>query len=167
MAIKRFSGTTTNYPDDSGTSAPDNGPNKERDTEYQTADINQIEAQYGRDAESNKDDKFDTGALLPKDLTVKLVRSESANWETFLSVLYSIMLTLFGLFLGSWISSSKNNIQFSSLESVATFSFGLLSIGLIVVWIVLKVKQQKHGIKVPYDLLNTLSEDQTQAEQKH
>ena len=162
MAIKRYSGTTTNYSDNSGTSVPDNELSKGIVKEHQTADIDQIEAQYNRDAESNKDDKFDTGALLPKDLTVKLVRSESANWETFLSVLYSITLTLFGLFLGCWISSNNNCVKFSNLESVAMIVFGVLSIGLIVVWAFLKVKQQRHGIKVPYDLLNTLSEDQAE-----
>jgi hypothetical protein len=162
MAIKRHSKTTTNLSDKTGTSVPDYGINEGLTEENQTADIYQVEAQYNRDAESNNNDRFDTGALLPKDLTVRLVRSESANWETFLSVLYSITLTLFGLFLGSWLSSSAASVKFTSLESVATIAFGFLSLALIIVWIILKVKQQRHGIKVPYNLLNTLTEDKAE-----
>lgn len=159
MAIKRFSETTNNYSEHSGTSLPDNAPSEGKIKEHQTADRNQIEAQYEQDAESNKDDKLDTGALIPKDMTVKLVRAESANWETFLSLLYSITLTLFGLYLGSWISTTNSSSSFSSLEIVAIFAFGGLSLALIIIWVVLKVRQQRQGVKIPYDMLNSLSDD--------
>lgn len=162
MAIKRSVKTTNNLVDDGGTSAPLELASRDQITISQTADIKQVQTQYQQDAESNKEDHFDTGALLPRDMTVKLVRAESANWETFLSCFYSITLTLFGLFLGSWVSSRSTNSNFSGLERIATIAFGVISILLIIVWITLKVRQQKHGIKIPYETLNSLTKKQTE-----
>ena len=159
MAIPRTFGTSDTPTEETATHAPSVAPHSTAKNDYQTADVDQIQRQYQSDAESKKEDRIDTGALLPKDMTVKLVRAESANWETFLQVLYSITLTLFGLFLGSWVSASSKNIKFTSLEVVATLSFGVLSSGLIIVWIILKVKQAIQGIKIPYDVINRFGEE--------
>jgi hypothetical protein len=99
----------------------------------------------------------DTGALIPKDMTVRLVRADSANWETFLSCLYSMLLTVFGLFLGAWVSDSQSTTpKFTLLEKIATVSFGLIALVLIAAWIFLKVRQHRRGIKIPYELLQRL-----------
>lgn len=162
MAIRRHSETTNNSSDQVGTHASSSASAVDRSQEYQTADIKQVQRQYQDDAESKIEDKIDTGALLPKDMTVKLVRAETANLEIFLQSLYSFMLTLFGLFLGSWMSRANNSITFTNLESVATISFGVLSLCLIVAWICLKVKQSNQGIKIPYEILNQLSNEKAE-----
>lgn len=164
MAIPRTYGTSDTSTEETATHAPSGAPLLTVKNDYQTADVSQIQRQYQSDAESKKDDRIATGALLPKDMTVKLVRSDSANWETFLQVLYSIALTLFGLFLGSWISASSKNISFTSLEVVATLSFFLFSVGLIIAWIILKVKHAKQGIKIPYDVINRFGEDDAESD---
>lgn len=161
MAIRRARETTSNTSDKAGTHAPSSALANDYSDEHQTGDIKQIQNQYRSDAESKKDDTIDTGALLPKDMTVKLVRAENSNWETFLQCLYSTTLTLFGLFLGSWLSSDESSSEFTSLEITATISFGALSFVLIIIWIILKLKQAKRSIKVPYEMLNQLSEEDT------
>ena len=105
MAIKRYPDATNEEIDKGGTSVPSGLANRDQAGLSQTADIDQIQSQYQGDAESNKAEHFDVGALLPRDMTVKLVRAESANWETFLLCFYSLTLTLFGIFFGSRISS--------------------------------------------------------------
>lgn len=162
MPIPRTFGTSDTSTEESSTQAPSGAPLSTAKYDYQTADVDQIQRQYQSDAESKKEDRIDTGALLPKDMTVKLVRAEAANWETFLQVLYSTTLTLFGLFLGSWVSASSKNITFTSLEVVATLSFGVLSFCLIIVWIILKVKQAKQGVKIPYDVINRFGEEEAE-----
>lgn len=159
MAIPRYSDTTSTSTEEISTHSPISPSMSGADKDYQTSDPTQIQRQYQSEAESKKEDKIDTGALLPKDMTVKLVRAESANWETFLQVLYSITLTLFGLFLGSWVSASGSNLKFTSLEVVATLAFGIISAGLIIVWAIFKVRQSRQGIKIPYDILSRFGED--------
>jgi hypothetical protein len=158
MAIPRYSGTSNSTTEETPTHSPSSSQLSGVHQDFQTADMNQIQRQYQFDAESKKEDRIDTGALLPKDMTVKLVRAESANWETFIQVLYSITLTLFGLFLGSWVSAANTNVSFTSLEVVSTFSFGIISLVLIVVWSILKIMQSRQGIKIPYDILNKFND---------
>jgi hypothetical protein len=158
MAIRRNSGTSSNPAEQASTHAPSSAIGQDYSKEYQTGDEQQIQKQYQVEAESKKEDKIDTGALLPKDMTVKLVRAEAANWETFLQCLYSITLTLFGLFLGSWVSGT-NSTNFSNLEITATISFGIISSSLIAVWVILKIKQSKQGIKIPSEILNQLTKE--------
>lgn len=162
MAIPRYSGTSNTPTEETQTHSPSSPQSSNAPHDYQTSDVNQIQQQYQSEAESKKDDRIDTGALLPKDMTVKLVRAESANWETFLQVLYSITLTLFGLFLGSWVSASNINVSFTSLEVVATLSFGVLSVGLIVVWALLKIKQFRQGVIIPYEILNRFGDERAE-----
>ena len=101
---------------------------------------------------------FDTGAFLPKDMTVRLVRADAAGWEVFISLLYSIALMVFSLFLGSWVTTAQSpSGKFSALEKTSCISFGLLAVVLGGALIVLKKRQSKNSIKVPVDLLKTLS----------
>lgn len=162
MAIRRSEGISNSSVEEAATHAPSSAVAQDYDLGHRTGDVRQIQREYRNDAQSKKGEQIDTGALLPRDMTVKLVRAESANWETFLQLLYSITLTLFGLFLGSWVSSTNSNVSFTSLEVVATLSFGVLSLGLIGIWIALKIRQSKQGIKVPYDILNQFSGDDTE-----
>ncbi len=129
---------------------------------HETSDFKQIERQYGSDAESGLGG-VSTGAQIPQDMTVKLVRAEAANWETFLSVLYSITLTFFGLFLGAWVTSSSAGKNWTSLEVVATVAFGLISSGLVITWVVIKIRQQRHGAVLPYDVLNKYQKTEQEA----
>jgi len=93
-------------------------------------------------------------------MTVKLVRVDSSNWEIFLSSLYSMTLTLFGIFLGSWITDfQQGSNNFSILEKTATLFFLFLSIFLIILWVVIKIKQRKGGVKISQDILNTFGEE--------
>lgn len=160
MAIKRNLGTTNQLNID-GTSIPDS--DFCRETTAQTGDIYKINEEYKKDAQTPKDSGvFNTGALIPNDMTVKLVRADSANWETFVSVLYSVTLTLFGLFLGAWVTSpntGKANTDFSSLEVTATLAFGGLSFVLILIWGYLKIKQQKEGVVISTEMLRNLIRD--------
>lgn len=162
MAIRRSEGISNSSAEETATHAPSSALAQDYDQRHRTGDVRQIQSEYRNDAQSKRGDRIDTGALLPRDMTVKLVRAESANWETFLQCMYSITLTLFGLFLGSWVSSSSSSISFTSLEVVATLSFGFLSLALIVIWVVIKIRQSKQGIKVPYDMLSQFSENDTE-----
>lgn len=157
MAIRRSADTTNDSSEIAATHAPESAIPNEYSKKHETADINQIQKEYTTDAISRSGGGIDTGALIPRDMTVKLVRAEVANWETFLQCLYSITLTLFGLFLGAMISTPKNVNQISNLEITATVSFGVISFCLICVWIYLKVQQSNKGIKVPYEMLSQFS----------
>lgn len=162
MAISRGNDTQSGDLLRNETLIPDDTGARDTSKSYETSDFRQIERQYGSDAESGQGG-FSTGAQIPRDMTVKLVRAEAATWETFLSVLYSITLTLFGLFLGAWVTSSSAGKNWTSLEVVATISFGLLSAGLIIAWVVIKIRQQRHGVVVPYDVLNTYQKTEQEA----
>lgn len=95
-----------------------------------------------------------TGAVLPEDMRIKLIRADSSSFDTILTVFFSITLTLFGTFLGIWITDS---VKTSSSEKVATVAFGGLSLALIIWWIVIKVTQMKKGVTVPISVLNSIS----------
>jgi hypothetical protein len=154
MAILRSADTTNDSNEIVATHAPESAIPNQYSKRHQTADINQIQKEYTTDAISLSVARIDTGALIPRDMTVKLVRAEVANWETFLQCVYSITLTLFGLFLGALISTPDDGNQMSNLEITATISFGVISFCLICLWIYLKVQQSNQGIKVPYEMLN-------------
>jgi hypothetical protein len=159
MAILRHPTTSNTSPDARSTRAATSERDESISDNFGTSDITQVEREYKDEAESRGGGRIDTGALLPKDLTVRLARVESANAETFIQVLYSITLTLFGLFLGSWVSASDKHLSFTSLEVVATVAFGALSLGLIVVWAVLKIRQAKKGVRIPYGVLARFGEE--------
>jgi len=132
---------------------------KEDHRDLRTSDSYEVTQNYNADSESTSGN-VDTGAFIPKDMTVKLVRADSSNWEIFLSSLYSLTLTLFGIFLGVWISDTQQGGNgFSILEKIATLSFLFISILLIIVWIIIKVKQKKRGVKIPQEILNTFREN--------
>ncbi|MEY2482200.1 MAG: hypothetical protein QOK24_728 [Verrucomicrobiota bacterium] len=97
---------------------------------------------------------FETGALIPKDMTVRLVRADAAAWEIFLSLLYTFVLTAFGIFLGAWITDSHQSCpSFSMLEKAATVILGIVAAILGIAWLVLKVRQNQKTLKIPLSLL--------------
>ena len=157
MAINRDTETQSGDLLRNETLIPEESAARDTSKAHETSDFRQIEKQYNKDAEAGRGG-FSTGALIPRDMTVKLVRAETANWETFLSIMFSITLTLFGLFLGAWVASASASKSWTSLEIVATISFGVLSAGLIIVWAVVKVRQQRQGVVVPYEVLSTYQE---------
>ena len=122
--------------------------------ESKTSDSFQVSQVYSSDSESIKG-KISTGTVLPSDMTVKLVRADSANWEIFITSLNSLTLTFFGIFLGVWISdANQSSHNFTFLEKIATIFFLLISVLLIVVWIIIKIKQSNSGVKIPQDFLS-------------
>lgn len=141
------------------TSSPlDNERIVDNSYEDRTKDSFQINQQYQLDSETTKG-KISTGAVIPSDMTVKLIRADSANWEIFITAFMNLMLTLFGIFLGAWISDSNNpNPKFSFLEKLSTLFFLLFSLILIIIWIVIKVKQSKKGVRIPHEFLNNFEE---------
>ncbi len=91
------------------TSSPlDNEKSTESFQESKTSDSYDVTQNYNSDSESTSG-KVDTGAFIPRDMTVKLVRADSSNWEIFLSSFYSLTLTLFGIFLGVLISVTNGS----------------------------------------------------------
>lgn len=91
----------------------------------------------------------------------ELVGTDAADsfWETFLSIFYSFSLTLFGLFLGAWISTRNNEaLSFSNLEATATIAFACISAVLIAIWAVIKFRQHKNAIRVPSEYLARFNE---------
>lgn len=162
MAISRSIYASSDDTLPSGTGIPSDHVNgsKVSQRSIETSDIRDVGRQYQDEAESKGNERVSTGTMLPKDLTVKLVRADTANWETFLSLLYSIMMTLFGVFLGSYLSNSDNpNSKFSTLEFTATISFGVLSLILIGVWVVIKVFQQRGSVRVSHSEFETIKDE--------
>jgi len=101
------------------------------------------------------------GAVLPEDMTVKLVRAESADAEIFLSVLYTFVVGLFGIFLGGWIADSQQTQPVMAVwTKVACVMFGLISLVLVAAWFYIKIKQRRKTVKIPYQLLSNYEERQ-------
>lgn len=155
MAFKRVN-IENSYSETGQTSSPLDIEKSAADfQESKTSDSFKVTHNYDSGSQSTSG-HVDTGAFIPKDMTVKLVRADSSNWEIFLSSLYAITLTLFGIFLGVWISDvQQGSNSFSILEKIATLFFLGISIILIIVWIIIKVKQKKGGVKIPQNLLDT------------
>jgi len=137
------------------TSAPQDDNTKDGSKEFTTLDAEQIHSQYENDARSGPTDTFKTGAMIPSDMSVRLVRAESANWETFLSLMYSLCLTMAGIFAGSWASTK----DFSTLEKFATIGFFSIAGILILVWVRVKVRLQKGGVNIPMNALQTFKDE--------
>ncbi|MDN5292259.1 MAG: hypothetical protein PWQ06_2498 [Anaerophaga sp.] len=158
MAIKRFVDASNDESFVGGTQTPQQ-TNHQTLSSFKsgTGDERDVQSLYQQEAESETSDKIDIGTMLPKDLTIKLVRADTANWETFLSCLYSISLTLFGLFLGVIISRAGTQSKTSLLEIIATAFLGIFSFILIGVWVGIKIRCQKGGVRIPHDVLKTFT----------
>jgi hypothetical protein len=94
-----------------------------------------------------------TGAVLPTDMRIKLVRSDNSAFETSLTILFSITLTLFGVFLSPWITSPT---QMVLIAKIGTLGFGGLSVLLIIAWAIIKINNAKRGVTVPINLFGSL-----------
>lgn len=99
---------------------------------------------------------FQKGYILPKDVRVRFVRAESACLDTILSLLYSSLFTVFGVFLGINLTKGKNSTW---VEISATAIFATFSIIIIVWWGVNKWKQYGNSISVPPSILENISEE--------
>lgn len=159
MAIKREQIINNDSEINKSTVTPSSVAKDVRSTKDQTFDSIGVLEDYKDGPESSRD-AINTGAMIPKDMTVRLVRADSANWEIFISLLYSLSLTFFGVFLGSWISDSAKEVpSFTNLEMISTIFLGLLSLILISVWGWLKYQQQKNCILIPHETLNMYKEE--------
>lgn len=90
-----------------------------------------------------------SGFILPCDIRVRLVRAESSGLDTILSLLYTSMFTVFGVFLG--IVTEKQ--QATSPEIAATWVFGIFSVILLLWWVLTKIRQYEKGISLPSSIL--------------
>ena len=128
------------------------------DNVSKTSDFNDIQRNYKDQTGSSDNEGIDTGTYFPQDMSVKLMRAENATLETFLSVLQSITLALFCLFL---TTSLSNNSCFtpsmSSMIIIATICLGISFLAFLFWWIYLKIQQHKHSVKVPNDYYKTLT----------
>lgn len=149
MAIRRNSNPNSGIPEPQITAIPSSQSKVE--PREQTSDNEQIQAQYKDDAQSNSGNVINTGAMMPKDMTVRLVRAEVSNLETLLQILYSITSALFFLFLGASINSTQT-APMSELERLSTFSFGAITAILLISLVVLRLKQTSNAIHVPHDV---------------
>lgn len=156
MAIKRDK-IENSFIERGQTGSPlDNEKNTSELVESRTSDSFQIAENYISDSKTSKGQVF-TGAVIPKDMTVKLVRADSANWEILLSSLYSLTLTFFGILLGAWLTDTEKNTQtFSLLEKVCTIFLLFISVVLIVIWVIIKIKQSRKGVIVSEEELRRL-----------
>jgi hypothetical protein len=99
---------------------------------------------------------FQKGYILPKDVRVRFVRAESACLDTILSLLYSSLFTVFGVFLGINLTKGKNS---TPVEISATVIFGVFSIIILIWWGINKWRQYSNSISVPPSILENISEE--------
>jgi len=156
MAIQRFIDASTANASTGGTAVPPpsstGAPLESLSSE--TADIGSIESGYKRDAETPTNG-MDVGVRLPKDMTVKLVRADSAGMEIFLSILYSLALMVFGVFWGALIDRPAG--QRTTLEISAVLIFGVLAGILLSALGVIKRNQRRSSVVIPTSALETFS----------
>ncbi|MDD5261948.1 MAG: hypothetical protein PHD76_08895 [Methylacidiphilales bacterium] len=91
------------------------------------------------------------GAILPSDMRVRLVRSDSAHLDTILSLFYSTSFSIFGVFLGAILSKTGGP---STIELWATVFLGIISVALLALWGFIKYRQFEKGITIPQSALD-------------
>lgn len=116
--------------------------------EYQTPDIHTIQDQYKEEALKG-DGCIDTGVGIPKDMRVKLVRADSAILEIVISILYSVGLTISGIFIGVWGMNETHTF----LEKVGIGFTGVITLVLIAIFVFVKVIQLRSSVFVPNEFL--------------
>jgi hypothetical protein len=150
MAIKRnivASSISLQSPRDT---APDVLPSSHVEVE-QTDDVRGYKNRYRSDTETSSDKTFKTGAMLPQDMTVRLIRDDTSNLELLLSIGYSIFFTIWSGFFGAWISSSEESFPTSS--RIAMWIFLAVAVVFLVMWIVMRITMRGRSIKMPIELL--------------
>ena len=99
----------------------------------------------------------ETGAHIPRDMTVRLIRADEGKWEIFISLLYSFLLTVFSMYLGAWLSDVQLPVpRFTFLDKAATVLFGIIALILLIALVVLKIKQHRKTIKVPLSFFKNI-----------
>lgn len=95
-----------------------------------------------------------TGAIIPEDMRVTLVRADSANLDTILSVFFSVIFGVFGIFLGALLTATT---PATGLEKLAIWGFGVLGVAILGWWIYNKVKQSSGGVTISLHSLSELT----------
>jgi hypothetical protein len=119
----------------------------------QTSDRTLIDKKYKKESEEMASSGFEYGAVLPRNMTVSLVRSDNANWETIISFLFSLFLSFFMLFLAEYLPVPATGSSFSPLETLAIWILGIFTLIFLITWIILKIKQQQSGVIIPMGIL--------------
>ncbi len=104
---------------------------------------------YSRDDSISDDSGILAGTYLPQDMTVRLVRAENSNNDTILSILFSICLTVVGVFSGAFISYQTSATKPTLLEKISLVFVSILAAVFLILWIVNKCKMNKKSILVP------------------
>ena len=91
-----------------------------------------------------------SGIILPSDIRIRLVRSEAASLDTILSLLYSTMMSVFGVFLGIVLTKGDKS---TGTEIGSVVCFGGFSVALLIWWIWIKRKQSEKGVSIPGSVL--------------
>lgn len=117
--------------------------------EIRTGDKAGVSREYENDTEAHGTE-LSFGAILPKDMTVQLIRADSVMWETLIAFLNSISLSFFMLFLGEF--TAKEHL-FTRLEIMSLWVLGGFTLILSIIWFALKIKQQKGGVTIPIEAL--------------
>jgi len=148
MAIKRHIEVSDGDKTSGKTNAPDDilVPLLPRE-KAKTSDVKGYKQSYQNEQEAKAGEGISTGAYLPQDMTVKLVRADSSNLELFFSIFYSLFLTLCGITSGAWIATPPDG-TFSPWGKFATYAYGVLAIIFIALWIYLRISMYKKGVIV-------------------
>jgi len=97
---------------------------------------------------------FKSGVVIPADIRVSLVRIEASNLDSVISILFSVVFGIFGVYLGSWLSSDR---AMTKLELLGFISFGIFAIFLLIWWLLIKRLLLREGITLPMSVLAQLS----------
>jgi hypothetical protein len=152
MAIKRNIVASNNSLQAPRDTAPDVLPSSHVEAE-QTDDVRGYRNRYKSDTETTSDKTFKTGAILPQDMTVRLIKEEASNFELFLSIGYSLFMTVWSGFFGAWISSPKESFPASS--QIAMWIFLAIAVTFLVMWIIMRRTMHGRSIEMPIELLKS------------
>ena len=106
--------------------------------------------------EESTDQNVLSGIIFPSDIRIRLVRAETVTLDTVLSLIYSSLLTVFGVFLG--IMLTKGQLR-TGTEVAAVVFFGFFSMVILVWWTINKVKQHDKGVSLPTTILQKYEDD--------
>ena len=97
-------------------------------------------------ATESKPNAVQFGYILPSDMRVRLVREEHVTLDSILTILYSTVLAVFGVFLGMALTKGQSA---SDTEIAGVVFLGIFAAVLLVWWIYNRFRRSSGGIGVP------------------
>lgn len=114
----------------------------------ETTDIKNVGEEYTEE-QKVASGKFHSGARVPADMTVKLVRADSSVTEIIVTSIYTFTMTFAGIFVGAWITACTNEQDVHWAIVLSTIVLFIISAGLIIWYVSLKRKQSNDSILLP------------------